>query len=43
MCVRKVAFTSGLSTDEAWGREVMEDRLSISVMLALELGSKVKD
>jgi hypothetical protein len=49
MCVRKVAVTSGQSTDEAfvrrgaWGREIREDRLSISVMLSLELGVKVKD
>ena len=49
MCVREVAFASGQSTDEAfvrrgaWGREIREGRLSVSVMLSLELGSKVKD
>jgi hypothetical protein len=49
MCVRKVACASGQSTDEAfvrrgaWGREIREDRLSVSVMLSLELGVKVKE
>jgi hypothetical protein len=43
MCVRKVAFTSEQSTEEAFVRgEMREDKLSISGMRSLEPGVKIE-